>query len=116
STAPVGTRAGSGLCFCLVMPPKHRQPQPSRAHTNVHADPREEVNELRRQVEILTQRLAQLEPSQEEEEFESDDAYQNPFHRHVCQCEPPMRNDQGRNSRLFWNFEGRGVHRLVKHR
>ncbi|GKB41722.1 putative CCCH-type zinc finger family protein [Tanacetum coccineum] len=73
------------------MPPKHRHP---RAHTNVHVDSREEVNELRRQVEILTQRLAQLEPSQEEEEFESDDAFQNPFHRHVRQREPPMRNDR----------------------
>ncbi|GJR66146.1 DNA gyrase subunit B, chloroplastic/mitochondrial [Tanacetum coccineum] len=73
------------------MPPKHRHP---RSHTNVHVDPREEVNELRRQVEILTQRLAQLEPSQEEEEFESDDAFQNPFHRHVHQHEPPMRNDR----------------------
>nr|GEU30846.1 hypothetical protein [Tanacetum cinerariifolium] len=65
-----------------------------RAHTNVHVDPREEVNELRRQVEILTQRFGQLEPSQEEEEFESDDAFQNPFHRHVRQREPPMRNDR----------------------
>ncbi|GJU36152.1 hypothetical protein Tco_1184506 [Tanacetum coccineum] len=73
------------------MPPKHRHP---RAHTNVHVDSREEVNELRRQVKILTQRLAQLEPSQEEEEFESDDAFQNPFHRHVCQREPPIRNDR----------------------
>nr|GEX11574.1 putative reverse transcriptase domain-containing protein [Tanacetum cinerariifolium] len=72
------------------MPPKHRQP--SRAHTNVHVDPREEVNKLRRQVEILTQRLSQLEPSQEEEEFESDDAFQNPFHRHDRHHEPPMRN------------------------
>nr|GEW16372.1 hypothetical protein [Tanacetum cinerariifolium] len=38
--------------------------------------------------------FAQLEPSQEEEEFESDDAFQNPFHRHVRQREPPMRNDR----------------------
>ncbi|GJW97342.1 ribonuclease H-like domain-containing protein [Tanacetum coccineum] len=30
----------------------------------------------------------------EEEEFESDDAFQNPFHRHVRQHEPPMRNDR----------------------
>nr|GEZ89910.1 hypothetical protein [Tanacetum cinerariifolium] len=72
------------------MPHKHRQP--SRAHTNVHVDPREEVNELRRQVEILSQRLSQLEPSQDEEEFESDDAFQNPFHRHDRHHEPPMRN------------------------
>ncbi|GJZ49193.1 hypothetical protein Tco_0603383 [Tanacetum coccineum] len=72
------------------MPPKHRYP---REHTNLHVDPREKVNELRRQVEILTQRLAQLEPSQEEEEFESDNAFQNPFHMHVHQREPPMRND-----------------------
>nr|GEU95538.1 transposon Ty3-I Gag-Pol polyprotein isoform X1 [Tanacetum cinerariifolium] len=70
------------------------QPQPSRAHTNVHVDLKEEVNELRRQVEILTQRLAQLEPSHEEEDFESDDAFQNPFHRHVHQREPVMRNDR----------------------
>nr|GEV25961.1 hypothetical protein [Tanacetum cinerariifolium] len=81
-----------GLCFCLIMPPKHRQP--SRAHTNVHVDPREDVNELRRQVKILTQRLSQLEPSREEEEFESDDALQNPFHRHGRHHEPPMRNDR----------------------
>ncbi|GJZ72901.1 hypothetical protein Tco_0637047, partial [Tanacetum coccineum] len=64
-----------------------------REHTNLHVDPREKVNELRRQVEILTQCLAQLEPSQEEEEFESDNAFQNPFHMHVHQREPPMRND-----------------------
>ncbi|GJX24219.1 hypothetical protein Tco_0228664 [Tanacetum coccineum] len=70
-TAPVGMRAGSGLCFFLVMPPKHRQPQPLRAHTNVHVDPKKEANELRRQVEILTQRLAQLEPSLKEEDFET---------------------------------------------
>ncbi|GJY56205.1 putative CCCH-type zinc finger family protein [Tanacetum coccineum] len=43
---------------------------------------------------IRTQRLAQLEPSQEEEEFESDDAFQNPFYRLVRQREPPMRNDR----------------------
>nr|GEX99744.1 hypothetical protein [Tanacetum cinerariifolium] len=64
------------------------------AHTNVHVDLKEEVNELRRQVEILTQRLAQLEPSHKEEDFESDDAFQNPFHRHVHQREPVMRNDR----------------------
>ncbi|GKC81624.1 hypothetical protein Tco_1137341 [Tanacetum coccineum] len=74
------------------MPPKHSQP--SRAHTNVHVDPREEMNELRRQVEILTHRLSQLEPSREEEEFESDDAFQNPFHRHDRHREPPMCNDR----------------------
>ncbi|GKC16346.1 hypothetical protein Tco_1013128 [Tanacetum coccineum] len=39
-------------------------------------------------------RLAQLEPSQEEEEFEPDDAFQNLFHRHVRQGEPPMRKDR----------------------
>ncbi|GJU68884.1 putative CCCH-type zinc finger family protein [Tanacetum coccineum] len=89
-SAPVSIRAGWCLYFCLIMPPKHRHP---RVHTNVHVDPREEVNELRRQVEILTQHLVQLEPSQEEEEFESDDPFQNPFHRHVCQREPPMHND-----------------------
>ncbi|GJU47499.1 hypothetical protein Tco_1204765, partial [Tanacetum coccineum] len=71
-----------------------------RAHTNVHVDSREKVNELRRQVEILTQRLAQLEPSQEEEESESDDAFQNPFHRHVRQHEPPMRNDRRWEARI----------------
>ncbi|GKB89511.1 c-Myc-binding protein, partial [Tanacetum coccineum] len=79
-----------GLCFCLIMSPKHSQP--SRSHTNVHVDPREEMNKLRRQVKILTQR--QLEPSREEEEFESDDTFQNPFHRHDRHREPPMCNDR----------------------
>nr|GEW93036.1 hypothetical protein [Tanacetum cinerariifolium] len=63
--------------------------QPSGAPTNAH-DPREEVNELRRQVVILTERLTQLEPHHEEEEFELDDTFENPFHRHVRNQEPPM--------------------------
>nr|GEX77372.1 hypothetical protein [Tanacetum cinerariifolium] len=89
TAALVGIRAGWCLCFYLIMPPRRRQPQPSGAPTNAH-DPREKVNELRRQVEILTERLTQLEPHHEEEEFELDDTFENTFHRHVRNQEPPM--------------------------
>ncbi|GJX76150.1 putative CCCH-type zinc finger family protein [Tanacetum coccineum] len=72
------------------MPPRRRQPQPAGAPTNAYVDPREEVSELRRQVEILTERLTQLEPPHEEEEFELNDAFENPFHRHARHHEQPM--------------------------
>nr|GEW61016.1 hypothetical protein [Tanacetum cinerariifolium] len=72
------------------MPPRRRQPQPSGAPTNSHVDPREDMNKLRRQVKILTERLTQLEPHHEEEEFELDDAFENSFHRHVHHQEPPI--------------------------
>lgn len=62
------------------MVPRRRPRQPKSVPTNAYGDPREEVNELRRQVEILTQRLALLKTSQEEEEFGSED-FENPFHR-----------------------------------
>ncbi|GJR75361.1 DNA gyrase subunit B, chloroplastic/mitochondrial [Tanacetum coccineum] len=69
--------------------PMH-QPQPAGAPTNAYVDLREEVSELRRQVEILTERLTQLEPPHEEEEFELNDAFENPFHRHARHREQPM--------------------------
>ncbi|GKD00951.1 putative CCCH-type zinc finger family protein, partial [Tanacetum coccineum] len=48
--------------------------------------------------------LHQLASEQEEEEFESDDAFQNPFHRHVHQCEPPMRNDHRQGIRTIVEY------------
>lgn len=59
------------------------------------ADPREEVNELRRQVEILTQRLAQLESSNhDDEESESEGTFNNPFHNRNPRHEAPVRENQ----------------------
>ncbi|GKA19193.1 hypothetical protein Tco_0699108 [Tanacetum coccineum] len=72
------------------MPPRCRQPQPAGAPTNAYVDPREEVNELRRQVKILSERLTQLEPPYKEEEFELNDTFENPFHRHARYHEQPM--------------------------
>lgn len=74
------------------MVPRRRPRQPKSVPTNAYGDPREEVNELRRQVEILTQHLALLETSQEEEEFGSED-FENPFHRSVHNVEPPGRDE-----------------------
>ncbi|GJX67027.1 hypothetical protein Tco_0302754 [Tanacetum coccineum] len=62
----------------------------SRAPTDTYVDPREEVNELRRQVEILTERLTQLEHPYKKEEFELNDAFENLFHRHGRHHEQPM--------------------------
>ncbi|GJZ59106.1 transposon ty3-I gag-pol polyprotein [Tanacetum coccineum] len=48
----------------------------------------------------LVSKQVALKPSQEEEEFESDDAFQNPFHMHVHQREPPMCNDHRWEARI----------------
>ncbi|XP_017255857.2 transposon Ty3-I Gag-Pol polyprotein isoform X1 [Daucus carota subsp. sativus] len=60
------------------------------------ADPSEEVNELRRQVEILTQRLAQLESANHDdhEEFETGSTFNNPFHNQSPRQEAPVRENR----------------------
>ncbi|KAA8522646.1 hypothetical protein F0562_012994 [Nyssa sinensis] len=63
------------------MAPRGRGRPPAAAPVNITANAREEINQLRRQVELLTQRLAQVESlTHDEEEFESEDTFDNPFH------------------------------------
>ncbi|KAL6211413.1 hypothetical protein ACLB2K_016639 [Fragaria x ananassa] len=57
--------------------------------------PTSEIEQLRRQVEFLTQRLTELEASRSAEESDdSDGSSENPFHGHAPCQEPPIRDDQ----------------------
>ncbi|KAA8528913.1 hypothetical protein F0562_033599 [Nyssa sinensis] len=61
------------------MPPRRRGPH--GAAVPAPNENRGEIEQLRRQVEMLTRTLAQLEaPTQEDDTFDTEDFFENPFH------------------------------------